>query len=84
MKKLINLIEECNNMIYTEKDFHNEADLVYNYFIDTEMFTYEELNLVTNINGYNLETLNDCLFSRFGYRDLEQMLSEWLQYYQPH
>ena len=76
MKKLINLIEECNNMIYTEKDFHNEADLVFNYFIDTEMFTYEELNLITNINGYNLEVLNDCLFSRFGYRDLEQMLSE--------
>ena len=76
MKKLINLIEECNNMIYTEKDFHSKADLVYNYFIDVEMFTYEELNLITNINGYNLETLNDCLFSRFGYRDLEQMLSD--------
>lgn len=36
--------------------------------------TDEELKLVTNINGYKIETLNDVLFTRTGYRDLEQWM----------
>ena len=55
---------------------YNDVNEVYNYLIDYGFFTENELNLITNINGYNLETLNDCLYSKFGYRDLEQMLEE--------
>lgn len=43
-------------------------DLIIDYKIATE----EELQLVTNINGYNSETLNDIIYVRTGYRDLIQ------------
>lgn len=56
-------------------DYKNVNE-VYGYLIDYELFTEDELDLITNINGYNVEALNDCLYSRFGYRDLEQMLEE--------
>ena len=34
--------------------------------------TEEEIDLVTNINGYSEETLNDILYARTGYRDIAQ------------
>jgi hypothetical protein len=42
--------------------------------IERELFTYDELKLLTNINGFSIETLNDALYSRYGYRDYEQMM----------
>ena len=46
------------------------------WLIDMEIATMEELKLITDINGYKLETLNDVLYYRTGYRDREQMESE--------
>ena len=46
------------------------------WLIDMEIATMEELKLITDINGYKLETLNDVLYHRTGYRDREQMESE--------
>ena len=43
---------------------------LFEYLIDKELFTYDELVLLTNINGYNIQTLNDAIFARYGYRDL--------------
>lgn len=57
----------------TEIDFENVGQ-VYEYLIDHEHFTSEELDLVTNINGFNVESLNDCIYARYGYHDLEQLL----------
>ena len=50
---------------------------LWDQLLDLELFTYEELQLITNINGYSLETLNDAIFARYGYRDFEQMMEEW-------
>ena len=36
--------------------------------------TEEELQLVTGIDGYNEETLNNVIYYRTGYNDLEQYL----------
>ena len=36
--------------------------------------TDEELSLVTCINGYSEETLNDVIYARTGFRDLEQYI----------
>ena len=47
-------------------------DLLYQYDIATE----NELKLVTSINGYNIDTLNDILYARTGLRDIEQLLDE--------
>lgn len=46
---------------------------LYDELVETGLFTYEELQLLTNINGYTIETLNSALYARYGYRDLEQM-----------
>lgn len=53
----------------------NAAALYYELIVH-ELFTQDELELITNINGFTVETLNDCIFARYGYRDLEQMLEE--------
>ena len=54
----------------------NELD---GYWIDLVyacIATEEELQLVTDINGYSRETLDDVLYVRTGYRDFEQYLEE--------
>ena len=47
--------------------------------LEYDLFTYEELRLVTNINGFSIETLNDAIFARYGYRDYSQMVGELLK-----
>ena len=39
--------------------------------------TWEELELITAINGYNEDTLNDVIYVRTGYRNIEQLLEDW-------
>lgn len=51
-----------------------DVNEVYNYLVNNSYFMDDELRLITEINGFNLETLNDCLLARYGYRDLEQLL----------
>ena len=47
-------------------------DLLSQYDIATE----NELRLVTTINGYSIDTLNDILYARTGLRSIEQLLEE--------
>ena len=44
--------------------------------LEADLFTEAELLLLTNINGYNITTLNDALYARYGFRDYEQMMGE--------
>jgi len=46
---------------------------VWDYLLETEIATENELRLVTNINGYSIESLNDIIYSKTGYRSLEQL-----------
>lgn len=46
----------------------------YNYLIDYEIVSEETLDTITSINGYNEETLNDVLYCKSGYHDIEQYL----------
>lgn len=43
--------------------------------VEGDLFTKEELQLATYIYGYNVETLNALIYSRYGYRDYEQMMA---------
>ncbi len=45
--------------------------------VELELFTDSELKLLININGYSIETLNNAIYARYGYRDLEQMINEY-------
>lgn len=50
-----------------------EVTEFYNQLVDGGYFTDDELQLVTTINGYSIETLNDCIWARYGYHSFEQM-----------
>ena len=51
----------------------NTTDQIHDTLIELGIATEEEIALVTSINGTNEESYNDILFSRTGYRSLEQM-----------
>ena len=46
---------------------------LYDYLMDYEIATEKEISLVCSINGTNLDSLESILYSRTGYRDLEQI-----------
>ena len=54
----------------------NESDVkvTYEAILAYELATEDELNLVIDVAGCNIETLNAVIFSRTEYRDLEQFL----------
>jgi hypothetical protein len=54
----------------------DEVNKIYTELIERGYFTEEELSLITCINGYSVETLNDCIYARYGYRDLDQLLND--------
>ena len=51
-------------------------DEIYDYLIDYGIATEEEISLVCSINGTNEDSLNSILYSRTGYRDIEQIKEE--------
>lgn len=49
---------------------------IYNDLIERGIATESELDLITDINGFNIETLNDVVYARTGYRTYEQLIEE--------
>lgn len=48
---------------------------VWHMIVDTfNIATDEELELITNINGLNIEALNDVIYVKTGYHDIEQFM----------
>ena len=51
-----------------EKKYNELWDLI----IENKIATNDELQLISYINGWTIETLNDVLYVRTGYRDAQQ------------
>jgi hypothetical protein len=51
-------------------------EYIWDKILDLDIATEEELSLVTSINGYNEESLNDIIYVRTGYRSIEQLMEE--------
>ena len=51
-----------------------EMNKLWDYLLECEIATQEEINLVTAINGTNLDSFESILYARTGYRSLEQIL----------
>jgi hypothetical protein len=49
-----------------------DIEKIWDFLLDNCIATKEELKLITCINGYNEEALNDILYARTGYRSIEQ------------
>lgn len=52
------------------------TERIWNYLIDNEIATEEELQLVTDVSGYSVRTLEDVIYAKTGYNDLEQLMEE--------
>ena len=52
----------------------SDVSKLYNDLIVGAYFTEDELDLVTNINGWSVETLNDCIYARYGFHNYEQLI----------
>ena len=50
-----------------------DENKIWDYLINSGIATEQELILITNINGYNIESLNQVIFARTGYRSLKQL-----------
>ena len=50
-----------------------DVESTWDYLVDKGIATEQELILVTYINGYNIESLNDIIYVRTGYRNAEQL-----------
>ena len=51
-------------------------DEVWDLLVEYNVATEEELRLVTDINGYNIETLLDILYARTAFRSIEQLITD--------
>jgi hypothetical protein len=49
---------------------------IQSFFITFGIATEKEIMLVTKINGFSVETMNDILYVRTGYRSIEQIEDE--------
>ena len=49
---------------------------MWDYLIKERIATYDELCLVTSINGYKKETMLDVLYARTEYRNFDQVETE--------
>lgn len=52
------------------------TEQMHDYLVECGIATEDEVSLVTSINGYNKESMEDILYSRTGYRDFDQLLEE--------
>lgn len=59
-----------------KESYNNEIDKIWDFLVDTSIATEDELKLVTDINGYTVDTLNDVLYARTGYRSIDQLDDE--------
>ena len=51
-----------------------KLEQIYKALIENNYFTEAELNLVTNVAGFTEETINNCIYSRYGYNSYEQLV----------
>ena len=52
----------------------NDLTYTYDLIIELGIATDEELKLITGINGFSIETLNDVIYYKTGYHDISQFL----------
>lgn len=52
---------------------------MWDYLLENEIATQDEIELICAINGQNEESLKDILYVRTGYRDFDQLESDFYE-----
>ena len=68
--------ESMNKKVINE-NYYNDVEEAYDILIEYGIATEDEINLVCSIIGYNMETMEDILYARTGYRSFDQLLDEY-------
>ena len=58
-------------MYYNSK---SEENKLYDFIIANDIAEESELDLVTQVSGFSVDTLESVIYARTGYRDVEQCL----------
>ena len=57
-------------------DKHAEnLNKTYDFIVNNSIATENEITLVTCINGYNQTSLNNIIYAKIGYHDMQQVLN---------
>ena len=68
--------EQTTNFIHLLNFFIMEQiGQIYDFLIENQLFTKGEISLLCCINGYSVETLNDAIYARYGFRTFEELLN---------
>ena len=51
-------------------------DYCYNWLLERQLFTEEELELITNMYGYDINTLDLAVYARFGYQAVQDLIDD--------
>ena len=57
-------------------NYNDEKFDVWDYLVEHNIVTNDELQLVTDVAGYTDETINSVIYARTGFNDLEQLMEE--------
>ena len=52
------------------------TERIWDYLIDNGIANEEELQLVTDVAGYSVRTMEAVIYAKTGYNDLEQLMEE--------
>ena len=55
---------------------NDNFDRLYDKLVQLNIATPSEIRLVCNINGHSVETLEDILYAKTGYRNIYQWIDE--------
>lgn len=58
------------------KNIMQDLDVIYSTLVEYEIATEEEIQLVTNINGFNLETFEGVIYVRTGLNSFDQLCED--------
>ena len=70
---MVTFFEKVAILTKVEKYKMDKLNKIFDFIIEWEIATEDEIQLVTKINGWNEKSLNDIIYVKTGYRNMEQM-----------
>jgi len=73
--KVVSIINQINkHQKYQNRKMNKQIEILWDLIVNYELATESTLQLVTRLNGYTLETLEDVLYALTGYHSYDQFM----------